>query len=404
MIGGKSNVTQGRREKLWPVVLLVPALASAGCASHTQAASVAVPVIPAGHALRMDLHNEVTLTAELEPFYEVDVMAKEAGYIRHMKVDIGDRVKAGQLICMLDIPELQDDLQRATADVATATAQRSAAEQDQKRAMAAEAIAHLSYSRILDVSKKEPGLVPLQEVDVAHSRDLEAEAQVSAAGQNVQAAGSHLQAAKAELAHETALVDYTRIVSPLNGIVTRRYASDGAMIQAGIASNTQAMPVVHIAQNDVLRLMLPVPEEYVGTIHDGESVTITVPALNRSLPGKVTRFSDLVQPSTRTMTAEVDLKNPGLQLVPGMYAQVQLGIAEAPHAVAVPVAAIDGTGAASRVFTVDDRGTVHVRTVKTGIQTPQFVEIVSGIQSGETVLLGGRSGLEDGETVQPHFE
>jgi multidrug efflux pump subunit AcrA (membrane-fusion protein) len=157
----------------------------------------------------MDLRNDVTLTAELEPYYEVDVMAKEAGYIRHMLVDIGDHVKAGQLLCVFEIPELQDDLQRAKADVQTATAEQSAAEQDRKRAMAAEAIAHLSYTRILDVSKKEPGLVPLQEVDVAHSRDLEAEAQVASAEQNVQASISRLQAAKSALEHETALFEYT---------------------------------------------------------------------------------------------------------------------------------------------------------------------------------------------------
>ena len=247
-------------------------------------------MVPVGHAVRMDMHNDVTLTAELEPYYEVDVMAKEAGYIRHMLVDIGDHVKAGQLICVLEIPELQDDLQRAKADVQTASAEQSGAEQDRKRAIAAEAIAHLSYTRILDVSKKEPGLVPLQEVDVAHSRDLEAEAQVASAEQNIQASISRLQAAKSALDHETALFAYTRIVSPLNGVITQRFASDGAMIQAGTSSNTQAMPVVHVAQDDVLRLMLPVPEAYVGTIHDGEPVTVSVPALNRSLTGKLTRF------------------------------------------------------------------------------------------------------------------
>jgi multidrug efflux pump subunit AcrA (membrane-fusion protein) len=118
----------------------------------------------------------------------------------------------------------------------------------------------------------------------------------------------------------------------------------------------------------------------------------------------VTRFSDLVQLSTRTMTAEVDLKNPDLDLVPGMYAQVQLDVARSPHAVAVPVAAVDGTGAAARVFTVDDTGLVHVHAVKTGIQTPQFIEVVSGIEPGETVVVGARSGLEDGQKVQPHFE
>ncbi|MGC2404632.1 MAG: biotin/lipoyl-binding protein, partial [Acidobacteriaceae bacterium] len=159
----------------WCLAALLPiAVATNGCTS-TSAAPQELSVVPATHATRMDMRNDVTLTAELQPFYEVDVMAKEAGYVRHMLVDIGDHVKAGQLICVLEIPELQDELQSAKADVVTAAAEQSAAEGDRKRAMASEGIAHLSFTRILDVSKKEPGLVPLQEVDVSHSRDLEAE-------------------------------------------------------------------------------------------------------------------------------------------------------------------------------------------------------------------------------------
>ena len=180
--------------------------------------------------------------------------------------------------------------------------------------------------------------------------------------------------------------------------------SDGAMIQAGTSSNTQAMPVVHVAADDILRLMLPVPEAYVGTIHNGEPVTVTVPALGRTFPGKVTRFADRVQASTRIMTAEVDLKNTKLDLIPGMHAQVQLSLAEASNAIAVPTGALDSTGSVNKVYTVDATGTVHIRTVTTGIQSPQFVQVMSGIQPGEIVVLGGHSGLQDGERVQPHFE
>jgi RND family efflux transporter MFP subunit len=404
LIAEEDDVTLEPKRTVCLAALLAVAIACSGCTTKTNAATQEIPVVAASHAVRTDLKNDVTLTAELEPYYEVDVMAKEAGYIRHMLVDIGDHVKAGQLICVLEIPELQDDLQRAKADVQTATAERSAAEQDRKRAVAAEAIAHLSYTRILDVSKKEPGLVPLQEVDVAHSRDLEADAQVAAAEQTIQASVSRLQAARAALEHETALVEYTRIVSPLNGVITQRNASDGAMIQSGIASNTQAMPVVHVAEDDILRLMLPVPEAYVGIIHDGESVTVTVPALGRTLPGKLTRFADRVQASTRTMTAEVDLKNTKLDLIPGMYAQVELSLADAPNAIAIPVGALDSTGSGNRVYTVDPAGTVHIRTIATGIQSPQFVQVVSGIQPGDTVILGSHSGLQEGARVQPHFE
>jgi len=404
LIAEEDNVTLAPRGAICVAALLAAVFACSGCTTKTNAAPQEIPVVAAGRAVRTDLKDEITLTAELEPYYEVDVMAKEAGYIRHMLVDIGDHVKAGQLICVLEIPELQDDLQRAKADVQTATAEQSAAEQDRKRAVAAETIAHLSYTRIQDVSKKEPGLVPMQEVDVAHSRDLEAEAQVASAEQNIQASSSRLQAAKAALEHEIALVQYTRLVSPLNGVITQRYASDGAMIQAGTSSSTQAMPVVHVAQDDTLRLMLPVPEAYVGTIHDGEAVTVNVAVLGRSLPGKVTRFSDRVMASTRTMTAEVDLKNTKLDLIPGMYAQVQLSLADAPGAITIPNGALDTASGENKVYTVDASGLIHVRTVVTGMQSPQLVQIKSGIEPGEAVVLGGHSGLQDGERVQPHFE
>jgi RND family efflux transporter MFP subunit len=392
------------KEKLWIAAVLATLVASSGCARRTSAALQEIPVVPAARAVRMNLQNDVTLTAELEPYYDVDVMAKEAGYVRHMLVDIGDHVTTGQLVCVLEIPELQDDLDRAKADIQTATAEQAAAEQDRKRAVAADSIAHLSYTRILDVSKKEPGLVPAQEVDVAHSRDLEAEAQVASAEQNVQASNSRLQSAKATFDHENAMFAYTKIVSPLNGVITQRYASDGAMVQAGTSSSTQAMPVVHVAEDDTLRLMLPVPEAYVGTIHDGESVTVNVPALGRTFPGKVTRFSDHVQTSTRTMTTEVDVKNPTLQLIPGMYAEVSLNLSSANNAVAVPLEAVESDGRDQKAFIVDEAGIIHIRTVKTGLQSPQFVQIFSGIKAGETVIVGRHSDYHDGERVQPDLQ
>jgi RND family efflux transporter MFP subunit len=363
-----------------------------------------VLIVPAAKVVRTDLRNSVTLTAEFEPFYEVDVMAKEAGYIKHMLVDIGDRVKQGQLIATIEIPELQADLIKAKSDVETANAERAVAKGDLQRAQAAGQIAKLSYTRILDVSEKEPGLVPRQEVDVAHSHNLEADAQVSAALQQVQAAESRYQSALAGLAHEIALVEYTRIVAPFSGVVTQRYASDGAMIQAGIASQTQAMPVVKVSQNNVLRLMLPVPEEDVVSIHNGQQVTVNVPALNRTFEGTVTRFADRVQMSTRTMTAEIDVKNPQLTVIPGMYAEVKLGTAEAKDATAVPAEAVDGTGDDQKLFVVDSGGVVRTRKVRTGLQTPQYVQILSGVDAGDIVITGRRSDLHDGQKVEPRLE
>jgi RND family efflux transporter MFP subunit len=378
---------------VWPLSACSHSAVSEGTAS--------VPVVPAVRVVRTDLRNSITLTAEFQPYYEVDVMAKEAGYIHHMLVDIGDRVKEGQLLATLEIPELQADLTKAKSDVQTANAEKAVAKGDLQRAQAASQIAQLSYTRIQDVSRKEPGLVPLQEVDVAHSHNLEADAQVSAALQRVQAAESRYQSAVASLAHEAALVEYTRIVAPFSGVVTQRYASDGSMIQAGIASQTQAMPVVKVSQNNPLRLMLPVPEEDVAAIRNGQHVTVDVPALQRTFDGTITRFADRVDMSTRTMTAEVDVKNPQFTLIPGMYAEVKLGTAEAMNATAVPPEAVDGTGDSQRLFLVDAAGMVQTRKVHTGIQSPQYVQILSGVNAGDVVITGRRSDLHDGQKIQP---
>ena len=176
------------------------------------------------------------------------------------------------------------------------------------------------------------------------------------------------------------------------------------MIQAGIASQTQAMPVVKVSQNDLLRLMLPVPEENVSTIHNGQHVTVFVPTMNRTFDGTVTRFADRLQMSTRTMTAEVDVKNPQLTLIPGMYAQVILGTADAKNASAVPPGAVDGTGDNQKLFVVGPDGIVRVRKVVTGIQSPQYIQILSGATAGDVVVTGSHSGLHDGQKVQPRLQ
>jgi RND family efflux transporter MFP subunit len=186
-------------------------------------------------------------------------------------------------------------------------------------------------------------------------------------------------------------------------VVTQRYASEGSMIQAGIASQTQAMPVVKVSQNDLLRLMLPVPEGNVASVHNGQHVTVNVPALNRTFDGTVTRSADRLQISTRTMTAEVDVKNPQLTLVPGMYAQVTLGTAEAANANAVPPGAVDGTGDNQRLFLVGNNGIVRTQKVQTGIQSPQYIQILSGANPGDIVITGNHSELHDGEKVQPRL-
>ena len=172
------------------------------------------------------------------------------------------------------------------------------------------------------------------------------------------------------------------------------------MIQAGIASQTQAMPVVKVSQNDLLRLMLPVPEENVAAIHNGQHVTVNVPALKRTFDGTITRFADRVQMSTRTMTAEVDVKNPQLTLIPGMYAEVNLRTAEARNANAVPPGAVDGTGDNQRLYLVDSAGIVRRAKYVLASSRPSTSRFCPG-RIRDVVITGSHSDLHEGQKVQP---
>lgn len=383
-----------------PLAVAITSCARSGGTAITQAAPE-TPTVAVVKARRADLATDLVLTAEFEPFQEVDVMAKVSGYIRVIKVDIGDRVKEGQLLATLEIPEMQDDLTKAAAAIEEASSELAAARDELQRAESAHSMSHLSYTRMQEVSKKEPGLIPQQDVDEAHSRDLVSEAQVSAAKSHIAARENRIRVAQAEQARYKTLFQYAVITAPFTGVVTKRYANTGSLIQAGTSSQTQAMPVVRLSQNNLLRLALPVPESAVPLIHLGEPLDVKVSALNRTFPGRVARFADKVDQSTRTMKTEVDVPNPGLILIPGMYAEVNLITQQRKNVLTVPVEAVDGSGNAARVVTVQSSGAIQALPVQLGIETAQRIEVRSGeLKEGDEVVVGPRSGLKDGAKVR----
>jgi RND family efflux transporter MFP subunit len=373
-----------------------------GGGAEAAAVSPAVQTVAVVKAARADLASDLVLTAEFEPFQEIDVMAKVSGFIREMKVDIGDRVREGQLLATLEIPEMQDDLTRAAAAIEEANAELATARDELQRVESAHQMAHLSYTRMQDVSKREPGLVPQQEVDEVHSRDLVAEAQVSGAKSHIIACEQRIRVAQAEQARFTTVYKYAVITAPFAGVVTKRYANIGSLIQAGTASQTQAMPVIRLSQNGLLRLALPVPESAVPQIHLGETVNVKVSALNRSFPGRVARFEDRVDQSTRTMKTEVDVPNPSLLLVPGMYAEVDLTTEQRKNVLSVPMEAVEGSGASASVYVVQPSGAIQIVPVRLGIENAQRIEVRGGdLRDGDDVVVGSRAGLKAGGKVQP---
>jgi RND family efflux transporter MFP subunit len=200
------------------------------------------------------------------------------------------------------------------------------------------------------------------------------------------------------------LSEYTRVTAPFTGVITKRYADTGSMIQAGTASQTQAMPVVRLSQNSLLRLILPVPESAVPTVHIGQTVDVRVPTLKRTFPGSVVRFADKLSLATRTMDTEVDVPNAALVLIPGMYAEVDLTLDYRAGVVAIPVTAVDAdsnNSSAGSVMVVTPNDRVETRNVVLGLETANRVEVRAGLNEGDLVVIGARAGLQPGQEVKP---
>jgi len=385
-------------------VLATALLASVSCTKQREVEATGVappPSIAVAKTVKRDLSRTLILTAEFKPFQEIDVMAKVAGYVKNIGVDAGDRVKQGQLLAVLEIPEMTSDIARAQASLQRAKAEVARAHDELQRAQAAHEMNHLAYERLEAVLKSKPGLVAQQEIDDAHSRDLQGEAQIAGARSALVSVEEQVRVAEAEQAKIKTMFEYTRVTAPFAGVITKRFANTGSMIQAGTASTTQAMPLVRLSQNSLLRLILPVPESQVPLIVIGKSVTVNVPTLHRNFTGKIARFSDVLQVTTRTMDTEVDVPNPSLVIVPGMYAEVTLPLSQSLDVLAVPMAAVGGTEEKRTVLLVNKNNQIEERPVEVGIETSDSAEIKSGLEAGDLVVVGSRSQLKRGQQVTP---
>jgi RND family efflux transporter MFP subunit len=331
------------------------------------------PTAGVAKVTREDLYKQVTIAAEFRPYAEVALHAKVSGYVKKINVDFGDQVKAGQLLATLEVPELQDELHNAQA-----------AEQ---KAEADYTNAHLIYSRLQSVNKDHPNLVAQQDLDTAQANDMTTTAAIAAAKANVE--------------KYLTMAAYTQITAPFDGVVTHRYADPGTLIQAGTSSDTQALPLVRVSDNYRLRLDFPVTVDYVKDVQLGAAVEVKVDSLNgRTLTGTISRFTHDVDDNTRTMTTEIEVPNPNLELVPGMYATVVLKVEKHLQALAVSTEAVV-SGKTSAVFVVNRDNQIEERAVKLGLETADKYEILSGLREGDLVVIGNRSGIQSGQHVAP---
>lgn len=334
---------------LW---LIIPRLARA---NHPPDSPVLTTVAVA-KVVRTDLARTVDFDAEFRPYQEIDLHAKVAGFVKDMLVDIGDRVKTGQLLATLEVPELQDDIQRAAV---------------------AYAAAHLTSSRLVNANEAQPNLIAQQDLDDARAKD---------------------QVTKADVDKLNAMQAYTQITAPFAGVITKRDADPGALIPGGTA-NSQIMPMLRLSENDRLRLTFPVSVSYVARIKIGQPVQIHIQATGQNLAGTVSRFARKVDTATRTMAVEVDVPNPDLALVPGMYASVTVELERHDKTLAVPLAAV-AREAKATVYIVRPPNEIQERTVTLGLETPRLIEVVTGLEEGDLVMIGSRAQVQLGQKVE----
>lgn len=385
------------------VVLALTALS--GCGSTTKATSedaANAPHVAVVKAARRTLTNTLQIAAEFEPFQEINIYAKVSGYIQKLYIDWGTHVGQGQLLAVLEIPELQQQLELDEAAVRRSEQDLARANEELSRAQSSYKVAHLTYTRLADVQKTRPELVAQQEIDEAQGKDLEANAGVSAAKASVAASEQGLVASKASLEKDKTMYGYARISAPFNGVVTEMDAYTGSLLPAGTSSNKGDQPLCRLSQNDLLRLVIPLPERAVPDVRLGEMVAVNVSANNKTFEGKIVRFSDQIDTNTRTMHTEIDVPNSRYELVPGMYATAAIPLHTAQDALTIPLQTLQASGEDhGAVLVVGTGNRIERRDVTLGLQNANYGQVISGLKEGDLVLLGEQSQYKPGELVVP---
>lgn len=370
------NMNRPRSLVLWATAAVVALVAAgitvqANFAKEDNKASVREETLPVVAASRRDINEVVAISGEFRPYQEVELDAKVRGYVQKLSVDVGDVVKKGAVLATLEIPELRADLARAEASVAVARQQavKARAQNDDAKAL---------YDRLLGVMKERPALIAQQDLDAARAKaNAEAAAQVAAEAAIVEA--------EANRTRERDIGDYARIVAPFDGVVTRRYIDEGALVGA---TTGVGQPVFHISEIDRMRLVINVPEASVPDVAVGAKAQVTIGALGKRVELQLSRVSHQLSMDTRTMHAEFDYDNPTGEVAAGMYAEVALPLKQRNAVTAVPLRALrDRNGDAGHVYVLDAKGNVAQRNVKLGLIGTTDVEIVSGVTDGELVVV-----------------
>ncbi len=368
---------------------------------HSSTSAAELPSARVAAAMRGDIAHTLSLAGQFQPYQVVDVHPKVTGFMVKINVDIGDRVHKGETLAVLEVPELNAQLKGTVFEVERAKDDLLRAQNEIKRDEAIHAALHVDYERLLETSKAQPGLIAQQELDDAESKDLSSESQVDAAKAAAAAAQQHAEVAHTDQDRVQAMQNYTNVVAPLDGVIVWRYADTGALIQSGTNSNEQDIPIVRLSQSGLLRLRIPIPENEVQFVHIGDPMQVRVDAIGRSFTGKIVRFTRDVNFETRTMETEIEVENQDLSISPGMYAHTEMQLGHEEKVVTIPVEALVLKGNQEMVYLLDAGNHIRARNVEVGLRGSRLVEIKSGLEPGDRVIVGAQDKYSEGQQVSP---
>jgi RND family efflux transporter MFP subunit len=348
--------------------------------TSAEARREAVPVVRTAVIRASDPVRSVTWPGTTEAFEQANINARASGYISKRNVDIGSRVKAGDLLVEITAPEIEHQIAQAEGTLA------------QLRAALLQAQANRDLAQVTwDRDKKlvQQGWTTAQQGDTDR---LTLEARVAAVA--VASANITAQEAQLQVLHQQKA--YQSVVAPFDGVITQRNVDVGTLVQADSASGTFLFTLAH---SEVIRIQLYVPQDDALGVAPGTQAVVKVPELpGHDFPGKVTRIADALQPGTRTLLTEIDVPNPDHALSPGMYCRVELKIPRTARSVIVPSEAVifnrDGLG----VAVVED-GVVHLRNITSVRDLGTSVEANAGVKEGDRVILNPQVDLADGRKV-----
>ena len=364
-------------------------------AQNAHAETIALPVVNVVQARVASSISDLSLPGNVQAITEAPILARAEGYLIKRYADIGDRVKAGQLLAQIDAPDLDQQVDQAKATLDQTNASLIQAQATLEQTKANEHLAEITKQRNDTLVTR--GVLSKQEGDQSTAAYQSQFANVHAGEASIAAAQQNVHAAQANLNRLRELQSYKMVRSPFAGVITLRNIDTGTLINSG------STMLFRVAQFDVLRIFINVPQSSYGSLHPGDAADVTVQEIpGRKFPGKVSRLSGSLDTNTRTLLTEVQVQNPSGVLLPGMYATVRLSVPRTQPPILIPGDAVVTRASGITVAVVDPDGKAHFRPVQLGRDFGLDVEVLSGLTAGQQVVINPTDDVREGVRVEPH--